>query len=194
MATRATYTVKNNLTTTHLYIHWDGYLQGAAVYFYNALTEAKGGFAERMIRANEGAELTSHFSHHGDTEFHYEIREDMTLTASRWQSTAGLTRKLAAEYVGCIYEFVNQHVKGLDGFHEFRRVESKYGRARWFNSVTAKAELEGMGGALYHLRAWQANNINKGSANWDYCVADLKSITAVFPEIITPEISEFLAS
>jgi hypothetical protein len=83
MATRATYTFGNK----HIYIHWDGYPEGAAQYFKKmmdylkeererSLSDLRGGLAEQFIRANRGAEFTSHWEDHGDTEWHYEVSKD----------------------------------------------------------------------------------------------------------------------
>jgi len=82
MATRATYTFGNK----HIYIHWDGYPEGAAQYFqkmmalnderHGGLSDLRGGLTEQFIRANRGAEFTSHWDDHGDTEWHYEVSAD----------------------------------------------------------------------------------------------------------------------
>ena len=83
MATRATYTFKSSSGDRHIYIHWDGYPEGAARYFKNmmdlraeqrkSLSDLRGGLTEQFIRANRGAEFTKHWEVHGDTEWHYEI-------------------------------------------------------------------------------------------------------------------------
>jgi len=77
MATRATYEFESEHACTRrttLYIHWDGYPAGAALYLYKALSEdVRGGMPERMIRANDGAELTENHELHGDTEFRYTV-------------------------------------------------------------------------------------------------------------------------
>lgn len=129
MATRATYTIKSRLgVTSHLYIHWDGYLEGAAAYFYQALTsnvEGNGGFAERMIRANSGAELTSDFRQHGDTEFHYEIDADMTLRAHKWRYT-DKGRELVPAFIGDIYSFINCYTECIEDFKPFKPVTRKF--------------------------------------------------------------------
>lgn len=60
MSTHATYqfidTEQARLTTT-VYVHHDGYPDGAAGYFYRALDGGKGNAATRFIRANPGAEI-----------------------------------------------------------------------------------------------------------------------------------------
>lgn len=75
MSTRATYQFEaKHCTTTTIYIHHDGYPEGAADYFYRLLiSDARGCMAVRMIRANGGAELTDGHDAHGDTVYRYNI-------------------------------------------------------------------------------------------------------------------------
>lgn len=80
MSTRATYqfTGREYQPTITVYIHHDGYPQGAADYFKDAVLLAKGhgGLAERFVRANDGAEFTRNHDAHGDTEFRYTVALD----------------------------------------------------------------------------------------------------------------------
>tara|TARA_R110000744_G_scaffold341421_3_gene446672 strand:+ start:176 stop:517 length:342 start_codon:yes stop_codon:yes gene_type:complete len=73
MSTRATYQFKNNgwsgLDTT-VYIHHDGYPEGAALYFKAASESGRAG-VEGFIAANQKAEITASHEIHGDTEFRY---------------------------------------------------------------------------------------------------------------------------
>lgn len=196
MATRATYTIKNNLgKTAHLYIHWDGYETGAAAYFYAALTsniEGNGGFAERIIRAIPGAELTDGPEAHADTEFHYEIKADMSLHAHAWKYRNG-ERHMTPVFVGDIYSFINRYNEQIEDFKPFKPVTCQYRGTCWMNELTAKHKLECRSGPLRHLRAWSQGNINRGSANWQSCVEDLKFIIDSFPELMTEEIASLLA-
>lgn len=88
MGTRATYRViaKNDYSPTlTFYIHWDGYKEGAASYFYNMIEAAttyhgekypriaNGGFPTAFIRGNNLAEFTKSHELHGDTEFRYDL-------------------------------------------------------------------------------------------------------------------------
>ena len=97
MATRATYTLRQKETRAgaprkggvyHVYIHYDGYPEGAAEYFAAAMklralrysaenldAGLRGSLPEQFIRANALAEFTNHPDDHGDTEFHYDIAE-----------------------------------------------------------------------------------------------------------------------
>ena len=199
MATRATYSIKNSRSiTTTLYIHWDGYLEGAAAYFYAALTnvaaiESNGGFAEQIIRAVPGAELTHGPEAHGDTEFHYEIGADMSLRALRW-TWKGNQRSLTPCFIGDVYSFVNRYNEQIEDFKPFKPVTRKFAAARWMNADTAKHDLESRSGALRHLRIWSTNpQISRESANWQNCVEQLRNMIEAFPELMTEEIQGFLA-
>lgn len=76
MSTRATYTITKRCGQQHhFYIHYDGYPEGAREYLKADLTceNQRGGLPCAFIRANDVAELTSHWNAHGDTEFHYNF-------------------------------------------------------------------------------------------------------------------------
>jgi hypothetical protein len=199
MGTRATYTIKNthNVTST-LYIHWDGYLEGAATYFYAAMTnasarEANGGFAEQILRAVPGAEITHGPEAHGDTEFHYEIDADMSLRASKWIREND-KRKLTPCFIGDIFSFINRYNELIENFQPFKPVTQKYGRTRWLNLAMAKHDIEGRYGDLTHLRIWSKNpELSRESANWKGCVEGLRNMIEAFPELMTEEIQGFLA-
>lgn len=86
MATRATYQIPTaNAGPLTLYVHWDGYPAGAAVYFAAAVIQANGGriTAEAFIRAVDGAEFTGGHNAHGDTEYQYTLKDDGTLTVAK---------------------------------------------------------------------------------------------------------------
>jgi len=200
MATRATYSITNNMgITAHLYIHWDGYETGAAAYFYAALTNAaasagNGGFAEQILRAIPGAELTSHPDQHGDTEFHYDISSDMSLKAFAIRRQENNTRKKVPVFVGDIYSFINRYNDQIEDFKPFKPVTAKYStKSTWLNSVTAQITLESRYGDLTHLRTWSKSADNRGSGNWNSCAEGLKNIVIAFPELITEEIQGLLA-
>lgn len=98
MSTRATYAIKSGRKTTTFYGHYDGYLEGAANRFHNALVASfpsklhdfepgdlgvhsvlqdrpRGGFAFAFIRGNEDIEPTANHDAHGDTEYQYTYDE-----------------------------------------------------------------------------------------------------------------------
>jgi hypothetical protein len=77
MSTRATYRFASPMPykpAVTMYIHHDGYPEGAVQYLLAALQQGDGYLsAESFIRANGRAELCSSHQSHGDTEYRYEI-------------------------------------------------------------------------------------------------------------------------
>lgn len=75
MATRATYNFHNTQLTNSatVYIHQDGYPEGAACYIAGAIDNKGGITVERFIRVNEDAEVTSSHEAHGDTNYRYDF-------------------------------------------------------------------------------------------------------------------------
>lgn len=95
MATRATYGFyarSEFRPNTTIYIHWDGYEEGASHYYLNALAwafENHGRLSfsmEDFIRANDSAELTLDHDTHSDTEYRYDILTQELCEAPNWQS------------------------------------------------------------------------------------------------------------
>ena len=80
MGTRATYQFQatNFAPSQTFYIHWDGYPEGAAVYFEAMLKceNSRSGLAGQFFRANELAEFTESHKLHADTEYRYNISYD----------------------------------------------------------------------------------------------------------------------
>jgi len=84
MATRATYRIAcGNKAELTVYIHWDGYPEGAADYFDRALNLyenprgsellEKASFEACFLMANPKAEVTRSHEWHGDTEYRYDL-------------------------------------------------------------------------------------------------------------------------
>lgn len=74
MSARATYHFRDEYSDATLYIHHDGYPEGAAAYMLAAIKQSGGRLnAEAMIRSNVLAELTSRHTAHADTEYRYTI-------------------------------------------------------------------------------------------------------------------------
>jgi len=84
MATRATYRIAcGNKAELTVYIHWDGYPEGAADYFDRALNLyenprgsellEKASFEACFLIANPKAEVTRSHESHGDTEYRYDV-------------------------------------------------------------------------------------------------------------------------
>ncbi len=82
MSTRAVYTFRESPPAAAIYIHSDGYLEGAATYFLSMLRvedgshwRQRGNLATRFLVANrEHAELTTKATDHVDIEFHYVVK------------------------------------------------------------------------------------------------------------------------
>ncbi len=111
MGTRATYQISSGIfdkQTVCFYIHWDGYPQGAAQYFWNmhSIKSNRGGYAGKFVRGNEYAEFTPSHNTHGDTEYRYSLDDEGNLTA--WEGhNFGESWKVI--YKGAWHEFVNQY-------------------------------------------------------------------------------------
>src|SRR5436190_1789834 len=103
MSTRATYQftgarsrgLNHSFPTITVYIHHDGYPEGAAHYFWNAHHGERGSLpVERFLFANDRAEITESHEAHGDTEFRYTVRQDdagdyVTAYAGKWPGGDG---------------------------------------------------------------------------------------------------------
>ena len=84
MSTRATYEFGGHT----IYVHYDGYPSGAAVYFLNMVRsyeqtgrvqlggDASGGYFYDFIRGNRLAVPSEGRDTHGDTEYHYQLHEN----------------------------------------------------------------------------------------------------------------------
>lgn len=197
MGTRATYQFGNGRRGTHtIYIHWDGYPDGAAMYFYRMLLNpSKGCMATQFIRANEHAELTSGHDAHGDTEYQYTLighGPDATLTAkgiAAWDN-----RNFNGIYIGPLHGFIAKHTRLIDDFKPFKEVKLPYNRTEWLNEDTASIEMSRECGCLHHLQVWSknANETTRISANWRHQVEVLQAIVDAFPSLMTDEIQQFL--
>lgn len=104
MSTRAVYEFygKNNKRILSIYIHWDGYPDGAAVYFKNALDKTEryleaeddmtcgicaDNFMTNFIRYNKYAEITQSSELHSDLEYIYKMdlfSRKITIHALNW--------------------------------------------------------------------------------------------------------------
>jgi len=187
MSTRATYKFEDRATTT-IYIHYDGYPQGAAVYFNQMLTNpSKGDLATQFIRANQNAEITKSHKDHGDTEFHYDIKGS-NAEADIWAYSVNQdTKEKICVYSGKLYDFINSHSNLIDNFKPYKRVKLLYG-AMIHNETTAGIALRN---PLGHLQIWKGKYEN--SSNWNSCVEEVNNIVNIFPELKTEEVLEFVS-
>lgn len=111
MSTRATYQFKNNgwsgLDTT-VYIHHDGYPEGAAHYFKAACDSERSG-VEGFIAANERAEITQSHEIHGDTEYRYTFNKGKLSATKR----IDFTDEWVEFYNGTVYDFIAKYISEI---------------------------------------------------------------------------------
>lgn len=114
MSTRATYEFNSkNHPKVAVYIHYDGYPTGAAMYFYAALNaeNQRGSFATRFVKSNELAELTESHDAHGDTEWRYTY--DEATSVLHVSERIGFSEDWRQYYSGSLAAFVNAHTDHL---------------------------------------------------------------------------------
>lgn len=137
MSTRATYQFKRkHYRDATIYIHHDGYPEGAAHYLLLALEQANGYLSpEAFLRGNDRAEITDSHEAHGDTEYRYTVNlhEGTIEVASRIPGCAWA--KYAAKPLA---DFINPN---LTGWHPGVTVRAQ-GAGRWLTEAMAKAEAE----------------------------------------------------
>lgn len=196
MATRATYSFNqlNSKKKTFVYIHWDGYPEGAATYFYNTIIRpSKGCFATQFIRANDNAELTLDHNSHSDTSFNYDIvGNDLNAEITAYSIKYGVDFLESSRYKQCIFsgklhEFITKNNNLIENFEEFKEYK-RYGKSCMMNLTIAKRYLKQ---PIIHLNAWKNNH--EGIGNWNYCVEQARSIIDVFPELYTQEIADLFS-
>jgi len=128
MSTRATYQFIGGTLPAPItvYIHHDGYPEGAACYFWNMHEcERRLGHFERFLIANERAEVTDSHEAHGDTEYRYTLEGDELTAWKRYGYGDGATWQVF--YVGAWWDFVNKYgPEGFDGFEPLRQVGGAY--------------------------------------------------------------------
>jgi hypothetical protein len=198
MSTRATYLFEpgpNDLfPKTCIYIHWDGYPEGAANYFYDSLMHAhqRGGWPNVFLRANDAAELTTSHDAHGDTEYRYTLSgEGDVLTCQKREGDA--TESWPTQWSGPVHEFVNEHAEDIEDYEPFQLVHTGCGRSDMLNITLAKRLLYTKEyGPLLNLRTWSGfrkNHPPMGTTegNWQACAKHVEAIVEAFPELLTLE-------
>ena len=109
MSTRATYSfISDNLPAVTFYIHCDGYKEGAAQYFYNAVVSENesGSFVSKFLRANERADFTRSHDAHGDTEYRYTLSDSFLLTVEAYNHTSD---DWGVDFTGPLDQFINDY-------------------------------------------------------------------------------------
>lgn len=130
MSTRATYQFvadPQRLRPAYtFYIHHDGYPEGAAYYFQQALLYSHGLLPERFLRANERAELTRDHEAHGDTDYRYTL-DGMFLTAEqRRQDIDGWRGWFAGDLLDFIHANGGQRLLAWRGQHYNQESATRY--------------------------------------------------------------------
>jgi len=192
MSTRATYRFADaDQPTTTIYIHHDGYPDGAAMYLYNALVnQSKGNFATQFIRANAGAEITRSHEIHGDTEWRYDITghgPDADLKVQQFLWDSGGWKYF---YCGNLARFIHNNSSFLTDYTPFRQVKMQHQTIAWFNRDTARQYLHSKWGPLGNIAAWKGRF--EGSANWNSSMEAITSILSEFPELRTAEVTAII--
>lgn len=190
MSTRATYGFSSDRRKKQqfIYIHYDGYPTGAAVYFYNALLHVGGGnFATVFIRANPNAELTDSHEIHGDTEYKYDVTGYGPKAQIEAYKISLLGDRAVCFFSGLLHEFISRYSSDIPDFKPFREVNRPYYPSQIMTEDMAANAIKS---PLANLIAWKGKY--EGSGNWDSCVQDLKSIVAVFPNLLSEEMRAFV--
>lgn len=193
MSTRATYEFNNEDVKTTMYIHHDGYQEGAASYFYNALCyeNKRGAIATYFLRANHGAEIVRSHDQHGDTEFRYDIDGNgfsAEITCLKYLWDGDYWRSV---FKGSILEFIERYSANINNYSPFKLVKADYSE-QYHNTETITAVIDN---ALSHLKAWgHLSSDFKGGANWQSTLRTLEICLGAFPQLDyrTEEIKPFI--
>lgn len=104
-------TTKGRFLTT-VYIHHDGYFEGAASYFKDTLDLMRISVRPLLpcfLWANEKAELTDGHEAHGDTEYRYDLEKNAGIwivTAYKRKSYDG--DQFDMKWIGELSKFINE--------------------------------------------------------------------------------------
>jgi len=189
MGTRATYLFIEQSIHTTIYIHWDGYPEGAAAHLWSIFEEEsqRGNMATRLIRGNPQAEITTGHEGHGDTEYQYTIRGSglnakIEAVELAWDSDKGKNI-----FTGTVKEFILANPDQIEDapFGIFADYKTKYGEAREISLPQAKRLLKS---AIHHITVWGKNpSLTKTSANWQGCLDTIRACFVSFPVLVTIE-------
>ena len=181
MATRATY----------CFIHYDGYPEGAASYFYDTfINPSSGGLGTQFIRANKEAEITDGHSSHGDTEYMYDIvgnGPEAEIKAYKLGYDNHHSRTENIFFTGELHEFINLYSKGIKDYKPFKFVKWGYNEA----IINEKMGKHLLNNPLQHIRIWK-NTEHRNSANWFSMLDIIKQMIKEFPGIIDDEIRDLI--
>lgn len=181
MSTRATYEFRGrNLPIIAIYVHTDGYPEGAADKFFDAIRaqyrpevqgkkidlkqapylsnrySCSGGWAAAFIRGNPEAEFTDSHEAHGDTEYRYTVH-DGTISCKKRVDISG--DEWEQFFAGDIADFVNRYTEDHNcvvGKHTYK----DYGRTSVLRAP-AQIALNLAKLALAYSDQFQVDNPNK---------------------------------
>lgn len=175
MSTRATYQftgartsgLNHSIPTITVYVHHDGYPNGAAKYFWNAHHVERGNLpVERFLFANEKAEITESHEAHGDTEYRYTVERDSSgdkITAYERKHGWGDNEpeRWNVFFLGTVIEFINQYGPGprsfwADEFSPIRAVPSPRQYSRGLVYLSRRQLIEGAEAALKAADEYEA--------------------------------------
>lgn len=166
MSTRATYLFKRQHgRDVAVYIHHDGYPEGAAGLYLLPAIEASSGYltVEAFIRANERAEITDGHEAHGDTEYRYTIDLAAGTVSVQHRNLLVQPDKFRPEWGGSLANFVNR-------FAQQARpgVQVRANGKCWLTAEMAKAEAERKrAAAISYAERFPQYTGNIASANAD---------------------------
>ena len=162
MSTRGTYRFRHGegdfRIKTTIYIHCDNYPDGGALYLYKALCHDKGGgtLAEKFLRANTDAEITTQPRDHGDTEWHYEVSGSGPLArcwvfeiVRNWEDDFGDSDYFRLHRCGMLKDFIHAQLNSKDRwmeehlpYHPFKEVYAPGRCIQYHNLLTARQLLD----------------------------------------------------
>jgi hypothetical protein len=173
MATRGTYQFIDDTTKTTIYVHWDNYLEGAAKYFYNMLTNpSKGNLATQFIRAVNHAEITKSHARHGDTEFQYNIKGSDG--GAELVVNSPCTNKVV--YSGVLVDFIHEYNNLIEDYKPIRKYVNEWGFTNYINADSAKKIIDDK---LNTMEAWK----DKDSSNFKSYKEQVDNVVELFPEL-----------
>lgn len=211
MSTRATYHFEDKDNwgpSVTIYIHYDGYPEGAASYFYRLLVcpNQRGCMATRMIRAVASAELTASHAAHGDTEFQYDVTGSgpgakLVACERKHGFREGVTERWSPFYTGTLTAFIDKYVKAgwlddVGGYHPFKQVEG-HGFQLWQNKTTALARIhDERNSALPCLQQWAAKGtMTARDATWRSVADTVRRLAEAFELVdVVAEVDALTAS
>ncbi|MFG7180681.1 hypothetical protein ACGYQ5_14230 [Burkholderia pseudomallei] len=187
MSTRATYTFVlpygGNVT---MYIHHDGYPEGAARYLLAAhLSESRGSLADRFHRANDRAELM--VGEPGDAQYAYAIHSDGTLSARKRDPGGPWAPFFAGHYAEFINRYAPEDALALAGGPLKLVKTSRFvDRREW----CTRGQLERRHAAAIEVLNSYRERFPKSTGNIQYCESEVASLALALLEYDGGEVIE----